>query len=311
MSTYRDTFEQQVQYLQSLGSRPTGSHSHAALVERVAIDLENMGLEVHRDRHTFERWDVTPERLALSVNGRRVTIASPWPYSGKTSPAGITGPLTVLTGWRKKWKSAAGHIVVIEVAHRSVPYHVLLDKWDNDARINRKVSHPLISAALSRIDLRKAKAAGVLAVIAVWKGLSDRSAAGQYLPFTGPYEDLPAVWVAEGEGAAVLRAAREHASATLVLDATLTPDVPTDTVWAVSPGTLSGETVLVVTHSDGTNAVEENGHIGLLALAHDAATNPHDRTIVFIFVTGHLRIPAVTGRRRGCEGWSPLFASCS
>ena len=49
----------------------------------------------------------------------------------------------------------------------------------------------------------------------------DRGAAAQYVPFTGPYEDLPAVWVGEGEGAAVLRAARERASATLADSATL------------------------------------------------------------------------------------------
>uniref|UniRef100_UPI000561EB48 hypothetical protein n=1 Tax=Microbacterium sp. B19 TaxID=96765 RepID=UPI000561EB48 len=77
------------------------------------------------------------------------------------------------------------------------------------------------------------------------------------------------------------------------------------TVWAVSSGSgiHADESVLVVTHSDGGNAVEENGFIGLLELARDAAETPHDRTIVFVLVAGHLRIPAVTAHGQATTAW--------
>jgi hypothetical protein len=60
----------------------------------------------------------------------------------------------------------------------------------------------------------------------------------------------------------------------------------------------------VVTHSDGTNVVEENGHIGLLQLARDVMAQPPQRTIVFVFTAGHLRIPAVTtGHGQATSRW--------
>ncbi len=302
MESYQTFFDEQLRYLYSLGHRPTGSDNHAALVDRVAADLARLGLEVHRDTHRLERWGVTPDRLALAVGGLRLTISSAWPYSGETGPEGITAPLTFLDGWcRKNWRAGAGHIAVVAVQRRCVPYRLLFSTWTDEAPPKRTVSHPVISAWVSGIDLRKAKDAGVLAVIAVWKGLADRSAAGQYLPFWEPYEGLPAVWVSENEAEALIRAARVRASATLVVDAVRTADVQTDTVWAVSSGTVSrDETVIAVTHTDGTNAVEENGHIGLLALAHEAVTKPHDRTIVFVFTTGHFRLPSIT-----CHGPRP------
>jgi hypothetical protein len=306
MESYQTFFDEQLRYLYSLGHRPTGSDNHAALVDRISADLARLGLEVHRDPpHRFERWGVTPDRLALTVGGRRLTISSAWPYSGETGPEGVTAPLTFVDGWcRKNWRAGAGHIAVVEVQRRRVPYRLLFDTWCDDPPPKSTVSHPVISAWVSGINLQKAKDAGVLAVIAVWKGLADRSAAGQYLPFWEPYEGLPAVWVSESEADALLRAARVRASATLVVDAVRTADVKTDTVWAVSLGTVScGEIVIAVTHTDGTNAVEENGHIGLLALAHEAVTKPHDRTIVFVFTTGHLRLPSIT---RSPPPWHPL-----
>src|SRR5262249_8677643 len=111
------------------------------------------------------------------------------------------------------------------------------------------------------------------------------------------------VWVAGEAGDRVLDAARAGAEAHLVLDASLTPGCETDTVWAVSDGENNDETILVVTHSDGTNAVEENGHIGLLELACDAARRKHRRRIVFIFTTAHLRIPAVTPHGQATTAW--------
>ncbi|XGU19673.1 hypothetical protein ACETU7_34130 [Rhodococcus sp. 3Y1] len=86
--------------------------------------------------------------------------------------------------------------------------------------------------------------------------------------------------MAGDEGRKVVAAARSGQRATLVLDATLHPDTRTDTVWAVSPGTSPEETILLITHSDGTNGVEENGHLGMLALARHAVAQPHRRSYV-------------------------------
>lgn len=298
-------FDHWLRDLYSLGHRLTGSDTHTALVDRIATALATLGLDVHRDPHRFERWDVTSDRLALTVGGRRIRIASAWPYSGETGPDGVTAKLMFLDGrWRRNWAAAAGHIAVVQVEHRDIPFGLLFDTWSDEPPPRPIVSHPVISAAVSWVDLRKAKKRGVRAVIAIWKGLDDPCAAGQYVPFNKPHQGLPAVWVSEREGDALIGAARDNESATLVLDAVRMPDVRTDTVWTVSPGTVRpNETVIAVTHTDGINAVEENGHIALLAMARGAATKPHDRTIVFVFTTGHLRIPSITKRGQATTRW--------
>ncbi|MFF2051651.1 hypothetical protein ACFVU2_08625 [Leifsonia sp. NPDC058194] len=296
-------YTRQLDQLARLGMRTTGSAAHTELVDSIAAELDALGLAVQRDRQVLDRWEAGPGSVGLDVGGAPVAVASAWPYSGVTGQDGVTGRLVRLTGRRLRWAEAAEAIAVVEVAHLRVPSAAVIASWDGGAALGPTVSNPVLSAELGGVDLAAARAAGVLAVIAVWDGLPDAVATGQYVPFTQPYRDLPALWAPESERVRLREAAERGATARLRLTAELTPGVPTDTVWAVSPGTVAGESVVVVTHTDGSNEVEENGHIGLLALARDAVAAPHDRTIVFAAVTGHLRIPAVTEHGQATTVW--------
>lgn len=298
------TYAAQIDRLNSLGPRRSGNAAHRMLIDDVAAELAELGYAVERDTHTFERWDPPDHGASLIVGGHAVDVSSPWPYSGETGPAGITAPLTLISGRRKKWTETSGRIAVIEVENLEIPASLLLDSWDGGLPFET-VRNPVIAVELAGSDLAAARTAGVIGVVAVWRGLPDDEAQGQYLPFTRPHQGLPAVWVPGSEGDRILAAARRGDEATLTLEATRHPEATMDTVWAVSPGTGShaDESILVVTHSDGGNAIEENGHIGLLALARDAATVPHDRTIVFVLTAGHLRIPAVTTHGQATTAW--------
>lgn len=296
-------YARQLDQLAQLGMRATGSPAHTELVDSIAAELAALGLDVQRDRHTFDRWDAPADAVSLEVDGAPVAVASAWPYSGVTGAEGVSARLVRLTGRRLRWAAAAGAIAVVDVQHLRVPSGVLVDSWDESAVIGPTVSNPVLSAELGGLDLADARAAGVLAVVAVWNGLPDAVSAGQYVPFTQPYRDIPALWAPESESTRLRVAAERGATARLRLAAELTPGAATDTVWAVSRGTVPGESVLVVTHTDGSNEVEENGHIGLLALARDAVGAPHDRTIVFAAVTGHLRIPAMTDHGQATTAW--------
>ena len=65
-----------------------------------------------------------------------------------------------------------------------------------------------------------------------------------------------------------LRALAAHgAKATVVLEADTFPDTATDTVVALLPGASNDEAIILNTHTDGPNATEENGALGLVALA--------------------------------------------
>ncbi|WP_457819659.1 hypothetical protein, partial [Staphylococcus aureus] len=92
-----------------------------------------------------------------------------------------------------------------EVANVEVPASLLVDSWDGRMPFDA-VANPVISAELAGIDLVAARAAGVVGVIAVWRGLADVEAHGQYLPFTRPYAGLPAVWAPESERERLLEA---------------------------------------------------------------------------------------------------------
>lgn len=296
-------YARRLDQLARLGMRPTGSAAHAELVDSIAAELTALGLDVQRDRHTIDRWEALAGSATLDVDGAPVAVASAWPYSGTTGPAGVTGRLVRLTGRRPRWSSAAGAIAVVEVNHLRVPSQAVVDSWDGSAVIGPTVSNTVLSAELGGLDLAAARRAGVLGVVAVWNRIPDAVSAGQYVPFTQPYRDLPALWVPESERGRLREAAGRGSTARLRLAAELAPGTTTDTVWAVSPGTVPGESVLVVTHTDGSNDVEENGHIGLLALARDAVAAAHDRTIVFAAVTGHLRIPAMTDHGQATTAW--------
>ncbi|MGA1837962.1 hypothetical protein VD659_13640 [Herbiconiux sp. 11R-BC] len=308
MTAENQAYAEAIDYLTRLGPRMSGSPAHRALIDHVASELSGIGYDVQRDTHSFERWALEGKELTVHPGGPRgdvsIPLASAWPYSGETPPGGITAPLVLVAGVRKRWRAAAGKIALVPVASLAVPAKLIIGSWDG-APLFDTVTNPVISAELSGIDLKKAREAGVLAVIAVWQGLSDEAARGQYLPFTQGYHGLPAVWAAPSARRALLEAAAGGDSVTLRLAATKTPDATMNTVWAVSPGRgpRARESILVVTHSDGGNAVEENGYIGLLALARDAVASEHDRTVVFICTAGHLRIPAVTAHGQATTAW--------
>ena len=57
-------------------------------------------------------------------------------------------------------------------------------------------------------------------------------------------------------------------------------------MWAAVEGEIALETVLVITHTDGGNAVEENGAIRVLDLIRTATERRPKRTLVFVFITG-------------------------
>ena len=206
MPLENQNLSEQLQFLEALGSRLTGSPAHKALIEDVAARLAALGLAVQRDRHQFTRWDAPhdQEHLRLTVHGADsadiadiadVEISSAYPYSGTTGAAGVTAKLRLLSGLRRTcWSAARDAIAVFEVPHIAVPRDLLVGEWDRN-RKNPPASHPVFSAGVFGPKLDKAREAGVKAFVLVWRGLTVGNARRQYVPFIEPYHDLPAVWV--------------------------------------------------------------------------------------------------------------------
>jgi hypothetical protein len=137
-------------------------------------------------------------------------------------------------------------------------------------------------------------------VIIAWTDVSDANAADQYTPFSRPPQGVPGLYVGRETGTKLKALAGSGAKATVVLEADIFPDTPTDTLMATLPGTTSDEVIIVNTHTDGPNATEENGGLGILALAKYFSKLPKSdrrRTIVFPLTSGHFAGPWVPSMR--------------
>ncbi|GAC68043.1 hypothetical protein [Gordonia soli] len=280
------------------GPRLTGNPAHRRFIDSLAADLDRIGLHVHRDRLTFDRWD--PMRWELAVDGLPVPLAFYYPYSGVTGPDGVTTDLQYLgvLGQFGAWEPARGKIAVVEVPVLPIPITVgyrASGRYPSDAQPPDPIAYlPSVSDAVGAPTLEGAVRAGVCGVICIRTGISDGLAADQYAPFTTGYQGCPAVWVGPAQAERVRASARRGASARLVMHARRALGAATETIFAVLPGANPAETVIVNTHTDGPNVAEENGGIGLISLARQFAQVPisrRRRTLVFVFVTGHFQLP--------------------
>lgn len=88
-------------------------------------------------------------------------------------------------------------------------------------------------------------------------------------------------------------AAANHAQASLTLEAHVRPETKARTVYTIIPGTeMKNESFIINTHTDGTNIIEENGYIALLAYAAHLARHPPCRTTILVFVGQHMHYEA-------------------
>lgn len=138
------------------------------------------------------------------------------------------------------------------------------------------------------------------ALVLCYTDVSDEAARYNWLPFSDKHRRTPALWVG-AEGSRRLREVSGKASLTLRCDATLTPNARADTVVATLPGP-SDEVVFLTTQTDGPNECNENGGLGVLALATYAARLPpgrRKRTLVCSLPTGHYAAGAVADKETG------------
>ncbi len=262
---------------------------------------------------------------------QHVPLTYYYPYSGTTGQRGVTGPLVDLgtytpavpgtqgTGYTPEfWLPARGGIALVRTGPSTFPLTAgqtatggyqpgrsSAEAAANYSAWAAALTNPAFQGIFAAVPLLDARNAGVRGVVCVWTGMPDDEVANQYNPFITPYATAsglatpgdpgcPSVWVGDETGRRLAGAAATgSATATLVLTAQITPRAATDTVWAVLPATSrSDENLILNTHTDGPNAPEENGALGLLALARYFAGRPRRRrNLYFAMVTGHFQLP--------------------
>src|SRR5262252_6078399 len=80
LPSQKEVWDQQV-WMARLGPKYTGNPAHATFVDFLASSMQALGLEVQRDRYTFDRWEASGQPTIAS-KGRRFDVSSYFPYSG-------------------------------------------------------------------------------------------------------------------------------------------------------------------------------------------------------------------------------------
>lgn len=284
----------------SFGPRPTGSRAQQQMVHWLERRLKAIdGLRLHSKTYRVESWRHPEASVELETDAGSVKLqaAAPVLLSKLTGGDGVTAPLAyVPAGETISAANAQGRLVVREAPPGSVPVGVFFtgalgfDVYDPGATLS--AGDPFTGDFLNynaRVhDLRDARTAGAAGVIFL-KDLPRRQLSGHNEPYEGTRWGVPAAFMGADEADAIRTAAEDpDAEATLKLIATKRR-VKTRTLMATLPGP-DPQKLVVESHTDGTNAVEDNGPVAILAMARYLAGLSGEcrgRTIEFAFPTGH------------------------
>ncbi|GMV46705.1 MAG: hypothetical protein AMXMBFR66_21030 [Pseudomonadota bacterium] len=292
-----------IEQMLAFGPRLPGHPNHARFVDWLEGRFASAGLEILADEpQTCRRWDL--HACGLDLEGRPGAIRRHTPYarSRPTGPAGVRGPLAYGGRINAGDPIAPGEIVrgAIAVFDASLPAvtlesmsrgtrapYVHLPGESREAYMTRPYRRPWLTPAFSMEELAAAGIVGLVIVL----DLSSDIVAGNFSPHHSAYHPpLPALFVGREEGDLLRERARAGARAKLTLDAAWR-DATVRAVTAFLPG-ASEELIILDTHTDGLNFVQENGGVALVQLARHFASLPQGsclrRGLVFAGWPGHL-----------------------
>ena len=284
--------------MNGFGTRLTGAKGQNDFVAFLKKRAQDMGYQTYSDLYSFDRWEA--QRSAVTIHRIRgdepVEVSSVWPYSGETGPCGVTGEVVEVFGKHINYLHARNKIALVTVSDLGrIPSGIAFNQrgaYPGGTNIPAFYKGPVATSFVNIPFLQVAKAAGVKAVICIWKGMSRGMVQGQYLPFIQDYQGIPALWVCEEEGEKLREAARSKDKVTLVLEAKKEKNAASESFYCVKRGKNPTEAIIVNTHTDGVNCVEENGPVALLAMMDYLKDVELSRSVIFVFVTGHFRLPA-------------------
>ena len=290
--------------MNSFGTRLTGSRGHNEFIRWLKDEISAMNIPIFSDPFYFRRWEEKRSSIEI-IDGDEKTeipVSSAYPYSGQTSADGITEELVYVKSVKDIPKTT-GKIAVFNVANVNfLPSEIAFDKrtsYPEDVVLEKKYEGPVITSFVQCFYGIVSKLSKAKAVILIWKGMHDDMIEGQYLSFIADYQNIPMLWVNETNGKRLIEAAKQGKKAKFVLEAEIEENAFTESFYCIIEGRNKRENVIVNTHTDGTNCVEENGPVALLELMRNMKDTVPERTHIFVFTTGHFRLPHFEDRRTG------------
>jgi hypothetical protein len=298
-----------VQRMVDFGPRLPGSAAHNAYCDWLEDQFVNAGLELlPADEFAYDRWDLGAYALDVleGPSPGPVKVAFPYVRSAGTPAAGIVAPLSYGS---MQGGGAPGSIVVVDVpapakatgaaflplfTYRYWPGHSDADWATIDYQ--RAWVGPWPSSFSSFAD------AGAKAVVLIAANGTYEALKGTFSPHQASAQPIPVLIVDGATGESLRQQALTGSHARLTLDAPLRK-CTMRTVTAVLPG-ASDETIIVDSHSDGQNAVEENAGPAIVAMARHFGSLPPTkrlkRTIAFVIWSAHMTDPSLQPE---ADGW--------
>jgi hypothetical protein len=279
--------------LDEIGLRATGSRVHARYADDLAARLDRAGVsDVGTEPVPLRRWQ--PGEPALDIlegaDAGPVTVANYIPYSGSTAPGGTTAALVADPGGSLAPGSLAGRIVLFDVADAPLTnaFFDAIDYGQPHHPAGYDPSAPYLRpwAAQGGVGhrLEALRAAGAVGVLST----PLEAARGTYMPYDGKLRDIPALFLDSAAGARLRGVARAGGNVRLTLAAEV-DSITTPNLVGVIPG-ASDELVILQSHHDGTNGVEDNGQEAIVAMSQYLARLPRGalpRTVLVRLSTGH------------------------
>lgn len=290
--------------MNSLGPRLTGNKAHGEFIKWLKDEISKMDIPIYSDPFYFRRWEEKKSSIEILDGDEKISIpvSSAYPYSGKTDADGITEELVYIKGL-SEIMDVKGKIAVFDVANVNfIPSEIAFDKrssYPEDVVLESKYEGPVITSFVQCFNGIISKLTGAKAAVLIWRGLHDDCVKGQYLSFISDYQKIPMLWVNETDGERIIEAAQAHKKAKFVLEAEIEERAFTESFYCIIEGKNKRENVIINTHTDGTNCVEENGAIALLQLMKNVKNAELERTHIFLFTTGHFRLPHFQDIRTG------------
>jgi len=317
-------------FMVSLGPRFTGSPQHVQYLDFLEQECRAAGLSTFHDpTQLFPRWDADYTKCEITItepgSSKLLDVMSYFPGSGNTTnlPGGALVAPVVDVGMglpedfalgiaAGKLKGAIAFCTEQPLATTEALAYP--NYYNNDPNRTMTPATPWHRWSLSILTPQSlatptlAQQAGCAGMIIALRATS-KCARGQYLSFlfskvvgdqANGAPGMPILYVDYRTGKYLrsrLSRLGNTTTARMVLPSTTYPNTGTDEIVAVLPGAhgdandpSKGENVVVASHTDGTSASEENGPLGMLAMAKYFAQIPQAqrrRTLVFCFATGH------------------------
>jgi hypothetical protein len=280
------------------GLRATGGAAHEGYVDELIDDLQRAGAkQVHTEAVPMRRW--TADKWSLNIltgsGAGAVKTASYLPYSGRTPAAGVTGELVYVDASSTPAPgSLKGKIAAFDVPLTIIPYSFFASlgyagaNYDPQHVTNPSAPYkrPYLNGVVGVLEkLQAAGAAGAVAVLDYPYAAAHRS----YFPYDGIIRAVPGIYLDRAAGAKVKAQANAGGiTARLSLPAAV-KQVNSRNIIGFIQG-RSSELVTLHCHSDGSNAIEDNGPGAIVAISRYLARLPRNalpHTIMILLTTGH------------------------